>query len=68
MNRRECTTEKIKVGNLAAIYLHTEYEGDKPVKVRISSPGKYESQDIGALLDAVAEHVTAAIAATRGGG
>ena len=61
MTRRECTTEKIKVGNLAAVYLHTEYENDAPVKVRISSPGKYESQDIGALLDALAERVTAAI-------
>jgi uncharacterized protein YacL len=61
MNRRECTTDKIKVGKLAAVYVHTEYEAGKPVKVRISSPGKYESQDIGALLDGVAETITKAL-------
>jgi uncharacterized protein YacL len=65
MNRRECTTDKVKVGNLAAVYVHTEYERGKPVKVRISSPGKYESQDIGSLLDGVAETITKALSDAR---
>ena len=62
MTRRLCTTERVKVDGLASIYVHTEYENGRAVKVRISSPGKYESQAIGALLDAVAERVTEAIA------
>jgi hypothetical protein len=61
MNRRDTDTTKIKVGNLAPVYLHEEYEGGRLVKVRISSPGRYETAELGKLLDAVAEHVTAAI-------
>ena len=60
--RRGCLTEKVKVPGLAAVYLHVEFDdGMRPVKFRISAPGKYSDQQIGALLDALAERVTAAI-------
>jgi hypothetical protein len=59
--RRPCRTDRIKVKGLNAVYLHTEFEQGKPVKVRISTPGKYESAAIGELLDAVAESITAVL-------
>lgn len=59
--RRPCRTDRIKVAGLNAVYLHTEFEHGKPIKVRISSPGKYADQQIGALLDAVAEQITAVL-------
>jgi hypothetical protein len=55
-------TEKIKVDGLAAVYLHAEHDhSGRLVKVRLSSPGRYSDAQIGDLLDAVADAITAAI-------
>lgn len=58
MSRRPCDTLKIKAEGFDPIYLHAEYEGEAPVKLRISSPGKYSDAALGVLLDSIADGVT----------
>ena len=57
--RRDTETLKIKAEGFDPVYAHLEFEGDRPVKLRISSPGKYSDQSLGLLLDAISEAATA---------
>jgi hypothetical protein len=61
MNRRDTDTLRVKAAGFDAIYIHLEYVADRPVKLRISSPGKYSDQSLGVLLDAISDRVTAAL-------
>jgi hypothetical protein len=58
MSRRDTDSLKIKAKGFDPIYLHFEYEGDRPVKLRISSPGKYADASLGDLLDSISNGVT----------
>lgn len=58
MTRRDTDTLKVKAEGFDPIYLHWEYEGSRAMKLRISSPGKYADQSLGALLDSIADGVT----------
>lgn len=58
MNRRDTDSLRVKAEGFDAIYAHLEYEGGMPHKLRISSPGKYSDQQLGVLLDAIADGVT----------
>lgn len=58
MNRRDTDTVKVKAEGFDPIYLHAEYRGDRPIGLRISSPGKYSDQSLGLLLDSIADGVT----------
>lgn len=58
MTRRDTDSLRVKAEGFDAIYVHCEYAGDLPVKVRISSPGKYADQSLGVLLDGIADGVT----------
>jgi hypothetical protein len=61
MSRRDTDTIKICAEGFDPIYAHLEYVADRPVKLRISSPGKYSDQSLGVLLDAISDRVTAAL-------
>lgn len=58
MNRRDTDTVKIRAKGFDPIYLHVEYDHDRPVKMRISSPGKYDDAALGVLLEAIADAAT----------
>jgi hypothetical protein len=58
VNRRDTDTVKVSAEGFDPIYLHAEYEGGRPVKFRISSPGKYADASLGVLLDAIADSAT----------
>jgi hypothetical protein len=57
-NRRDSDTLKVKADGFDPIYVHLEYDGDRPVKFRISSPGRYADASLGALLDAIGDAAT----------
>lgn len=57
-NRRDTDTVKVSAEGFDPIYLHAEYEGDRVVKFRLSSPGKYADASLGLLLDAIADSAT----------
>lgn len=61
-NRRDSDNIKIKADGFDPIYGHMEYEGDRPVKFRLSSPGKYQDAALGVLLDAISEAATRLLA------
>jgi hypothetical protein len=66
-----CITEKLKFGNMAAVYIHYDVTPDGTiVRKQLSVPGKYENKEIGELLDAIAERINsdAITAAIREGG
>jgi hypothetical protein len=70
MSRTRHLTEtiKVKAPGFDPIYLHLLYEGDRPVKLRISSPGKYSDAALGNLLDAISAAATDALQPSGGEG
>jgi hypothetical protein len=58
VSRRDSDNLKVSAPGFDPIYVHAEYEGDRPVKFRISSPGKYQDAALGALLDAIGDAAT----------
>lgn len=55
-----CITEKLKFGNMAAVYIHYDLAEDGTiVRKQLSVPGKYHQKDIGDLLDAIAQRINA---------
>lgn len=58
MNRRDTDTVKVRAEGFDPIYLHAEYDGDRLVKFRLSSPGKYADASLGLLLDSIGDAAT----------
>lgn len=53
-----CVTEKLKFGNMAAVYIHYDLTEDGTiVRRQLSVPGKYRNKDIGDLLNAICDKV-----------
>lgn len=60
MNRTICITDKLKFGNMAAVYFHFDVdEAGNVVRRQMSVPGKYDNKELGALLDAIARRINA---------
>jgi hypothetical protein len=60
MNRTLCVTEKLKFGQMAAVYIHYDVtEGGEIVRKHLSVPGKYTQKDMGELLNAIAQRINA---------
>ena len=58
--RHICVTERLKFGDMAAVYIHYDMTPDgQVVRRHISVPGKYRNKVVGDLLDAIAECVNA---------
>jgi hypothetical protein len=60
MNRTLCITEKLKFGQMAAVYIHYDVtESGEIVRKQLSVPGKYTEKDVGQLLDEIAKRINA---------
>jgi hypothetical protein len=60
MNRHLCITEKLKFGNMAAVYIHYDVTpSGEIVRRHLSVPGKYTQKEMGDLLDAIAKRLNA---------
>lgn len=71
MSRRHTETERLKVGNMKAVFFHREYDhpGGTVVSAWVSCGNKYAETDMGELLHQISERYHGIIAATvtRGG-
>jgi hypothetical protein len=66
MNRSCTETERLKIGNLKAVFFHREFDREtgKVIDAWVSCGNQYADKELGQLLEAISERYHAIIAGT----